>query len=880
MQSAFLKRFLKGVLKGFFIKEGIYAILVPYKKQPQGDGKVEIRISVRSFVEFLLRSGDIDNRRSGGSEDAMAEGARIHHMIQRRMGIEYHAEFQLVETIPYPRYSIVIEGRADGIIDDGKGGRVVVDEIKSTYRELKKITAPAPEHLAQAKCYAYIYARQHELDEIGVRMTYCNIDTEEIRYFHENYKLSTLQKWFAGLLEQYRKWADFECDWKEKRQKSIGEIAFPFSYREGQKQLVGYVYQTINEHKKLFMEAPTGVGKTISTMYPAIKSMGEGKADKLFYLTAKTVTGTVARDTLDLLRKQGLAFKSVVITAKEKICPLDECSCNPESCPYARGHFDRINDGVYDLLTHEDAFDRETILKYALNHEVCPFEMGLDMSLFSDGIICDYNYLFDPRAHLRRFFAEGIKGAYLFLIDEAHNLVERGREMYSAALVKEDFLGLKSVIKPYSPYLARLAEKCNKELLSYKKECEEYMVLPGHAGFVAACNKLHGAINQYLDDHEECPVKEELLNFYFGISTFLDTYDRIDEEHYVTYTGYNDDGCFFIKEFCVDPSQELKQCMDKGVAAILFSATFLPIQYYKSLLGGTKEDYEVYAKSTFSPKRQIQLIGHEVTSRYTRRSEIEYLNIARYIYNLVSAKEGRYMVFFPSHAFLENVYKAFDSLYGEVEDIYLLVQRSYMKEEEREAFLDYFLNREEVDFEGKILMDVLVEDDEEITDVFKKPDVIEKTDALKKGEISGMTETLPEEEEKQQGTIIGFCVMGGIFGEGIDLRNDSLIGAIIVGTGLPQVCPEREILKKHFEQMGEDGFDYAYKYPGMNKVLQAAGRVIRTAEDVGIVALLDERFMQRGYQRMFPAEWQNIKPVTIGNAGIAAADFWEETAGG
>lgn len=828
---------------------------------------MEIRISVRSFVEFLLRSGDIDNRRGSGSEDAMAEGVRIHRMIQRRMGAEYQAEVQMAETVLYPKYSIVIEGRADGIIDDGKSGRVVVDEIKSTYRELKKISAPFPEHLAQAKCYAYIYAKQHKLDEIGVRMTYCNIDTEEIKYFHENFRFSSLKKWFGNLLEQYKKWADFECDWKEKRQESIERIAFPFAYREGQKQLVGYVYQTIHEHKKLFMEAPTGVGKTISTMYPAIKSIGEGKADKLFYLTAKTVTGTVARDTLDLLRKKGLSFKSVVITAKEKICPLDECRCNPENCPYARGHYDRINDAVYDLLTHEDAFERETILKYALNHEVCPFEMGLDISLFSDGIICDYNYLFDPRAHLRRFFSEGIKGAYLFLIDEAHNLVERGREMYSAALVKEDFLKLREVIKPYSPYLARLSGKCNKELLSYKKECEEYLILESHGNFIAACNKLHGAINNYLDDHEECPVKEELLNYYFEISAFLETYDRMDEKHYVTYTGYDENECFFIKEFCVDPSEELKQCMDKGVAAILFSATFLPIQYYKSLLGGTKEDYEVYARSTFPPERQIQLIGHEVTSKYTRRCEIEYLNIARYIYSLVNAKAGKYMVFFPSHAFLEKVYRAFDDLYGEMEDMYLLAQRSYMKEDEREAFLDYFLNGEEVDFEGKILMDVLVEEEseEEGTD-------IENREIYRKQEDIPLAE---ETTESRSGTIIGFCVLGGIFGEGIDLRNDSLIGAIIVGTGLPQVCPEREILKRHFEQTGEDGFDYAYKYPGMNKVLQAAGRVIRTAEDVGIVALLDERFMQRGYRKMFPAEWQNIRPVTMENAGVMAADFWE-----
>lgn len=842
---------------------------------------MEIRISVRSFVEFLLRSGDIDNSKSGGNEDAMAEGARIHRMLQRRMGIEYQAEVWMAEMISFPEYFIVIEGRADGVIDDGKSGRVVVDEIKSTYRELKKITAPEPVHLAQAKCYAYIYAKQHELDEIGVRMTYCNIDTEQIKYFHENFKFSTLQNWFEGLLNQYKKWADFEYHWKEKRQKSIGKITFPFAYRKGQKQLVGYVYQTICEQKKLFLEAPTGVGKTISAVYPSIKAMGEGKADKLFYLTAKTVTGTVARDTFQLLREEGLAFKSVVITAKEKICPMEECNCNPRNCPFAKGHFDRINDAVYDLLTGEDVFDRDRILEYALNHEVCPFEMGLDMSLFSDGIICDYNYLFDPRAHLRRFFAEGIKGSYLFLIDEAHNLVERGREMYSAVLVKEDFLKLKEVVKPHSPYLARLAEKCNKELLLFKKECEEYKVLSGHAGFVNACNKLHGAINNYLDDHEDSPVKEPLLDFYFELDRFLDTYDRMDDDHYVTYTGYDDQDCFFIKEFCVDPSLELKQCMDKGVASVLFSATFLPIQYYKSLLGGTEEDYEVYAKSTFPSDRQIQLIGHEVTSKYTRRGETEYSNIARYIHSLVSAKEGNYMVFFPSHAFLENVYKAFENLYGEEEDLLLLMQESYMKEQEREAFLDFFLNPEDVDFEGKIRMEVLVEDDlEKEPHREGLPALATEPQSRETGALScDSANLLAAERAASSKTLIGFCVMGGIFGEGIDLKNDSLIGAIIVGTGLPQVCPEREILKRHFDAMGEDGFDYAYKYPGMNKVLQAAGRVIRTAEDAGIIALLDERFLQSGYRRLFPAEWRRIKPVTIENAGVAAANFWEELEG-
>lgn len=843
---------------------------------------MEIRISVRAFVEFLMRSGDIDNRRSAASEDAMAEGARIHRMIQRRMGIEYHAEVSLSHTVALSDYSIVIEGRADGIIDDESGGPVVVDEIKSTYRELKKIRQPEPVHLAQAKCYAYIYALQNKLKEIGVRMTYCNIDTEEIKYFHDNFTFRQLEKWFKHMLTLYRKWSDFEYEWKLKRQKSIKELVFPFDYREGQKQLIGYVYQTIQEQKKLFIEAPTGVGKTISTIYPAIKAMGEGKAEKIFYLTAKTITGSVARETMTLLQEQNLCFKSVTITAKEKMCPLDECTCNPEACPYAKGHYDRINDAVYDLLTCKDVFDRDTITEFALKHEVCPFEMCLDMSLFSDGIICDYNYLFDPYAYLRRFFAEGPGGQYIFLIDEAHNLVERGRNMYSAVLIKEDFMRFRTEVKEISPYIARLAEKCNKELLLLKKECTDYKVVSGCAGFENACNKLHGAINQYLEDHEDSPVRQILLDFYFELGRFLDTYDRMDPEHYVTYTGYDEEDNFFIKEFCVDPSEELKKCMDKGIASVLFSATFLPIQYYKNLLGGEEGDYEVYAKSTFSPGRQIQLIGREVTSKYTRRNAAEYENIARYIHAVIDAKNGNYMVFFPSHAFLDHVYQAFLGLYGEEDGVRILRQKSHMTEAERETFLKYFSYREPVTFEGKIAMKIEIEEDE--TD---RPDVA-KSDMQYKDEhhlaFSQIEMKVRDEEnveildlqQKEANVLLGFCVQGGIFSEGIDLKNDSLIGAIIVGTGLPQVGAEREILKQHFDSMGQDGFDYAYKFPGMNKVLQAAGRVIRTKDDAGIIALLDERFLQNGYKKMFPAEWKNVRSVSISDMYICAKTFWEE----
>lgn len=776
---------------------------------------MEVRISVRNFVEFLLRSGDIDNRRTANPETAMQEGSRIHRMIQRSMGPEYAAEVPMVHKVECGEYQVIIEGRADGVIT---GDIMVIDEIKSTYKDLNYLTTPEPVHLAQAKCYAYFYAEKMCLSEISVRMTYCNIDTEELKYFHENYTYVELRNWFATLFAEYQKWADFQYEWRKERQQSIKALAFPFPYREGQKELVTYVYQTIYHKRKLFIQAPTGVGKTISTMFPAIKAVGEEKADKIFYLTAKTITRTVATNTMEILRQRGLKYKSVVLTAKDKICFMEETECNPQNCPYAKGHFDRINQAIYELLTTEDSFDRDTVEAYARKHQVCPFEMALDMSLFSDMVICDYNYVFDPYVYLRRFFTEGTKGLYLFLMDEAHNLVERGREMYSASLKKEDFLEMKKVVKPHSAVIARQLERCNKELLALKKECEGACVLESCGSFSMALDRLHSTISKYLEDHDDSPVRKEVLEFYFEISRFLDVSEVLDD-NYVIYTQLLSDGSFMIREYCVDPSKRLGECMERGISSILFSATFLPIQYYKNLLGGTKEDYEVYAHSTFDSHKRKIVIGNQVTSKYTRRNGAEYDRIAAYIYELIQAKQGNYLVFFPSHLFLEQVYLSYLTQY-EDEGVTCLIQSEHMSENDREEFLSRF-------------------------------------------------------EEEGSGTLLGFCVLGGIFSEGIDLTEDKLIGAIIVGTGLPQVCFERELLKEYFDNQGQNGFDYAYRYPGMNKVLQAGGRVIRTTEDVGMVALLDERFLDMSYKKMFPKEWEHFEIVTVSNCQNVLKNFWD-----
>lgn len=820
---------------------------------------MEIRISVRDLVEFILRSGDIDNRRSAAADNAMQEGSRIHRMLQKREGAEYQAEVFLRHSYVTDKYQIVIEGRADGIITE-QSGRVTVDEIKTTYKDVMRYKEPVAVHLAQARVYAAIYGMQNHLESIRIRMTYCNVETEELKYFHEEETVENLKKWFEDLLEEYKKWADYEYEWKQKRQESIEKLQFPFSYREGQKELASYVYQTIYHKKKLFIEAPTGVGKTISTVFPSVKAMGNGMGDKIFYLTAKTITRTVAENTFSLLREQGMQFKSVIITAKDKICFMEETECNPEYCPYAKGHYDRINAAVYDLLVHAQSFTREVIEEYAQKHKVCPFELCLDMSLFADGIIGDYNYLFDPHVYLKRFFSEGIQENYLFLVDEAHNLLERGREMYSAVLYKEEFLRVKKQIKDaqagmrlpaeskgalghmgrireFGPKLERQLERCNKELLILKRECEEYQVLEMIDTFVQAVMRLHDTMDKYLDEHVDSPVRKDILDFYFEVSHFLDIYERVDD-NYVTYSKMEDDGSFMLKLFCVNPSVNLQECMARGRSTILFSATLLPIQYYKKLLGGQPEDYEVYAHSVFNPEKRALFVSSDVTSRYTRRSAEEFYNIACYINEIVKNRHGNYMVFFPSHTFLAQVYECYSACFAD-EHTECIIQEEYMTEAAREEFLARFEGNEGCDL-GMIQMEV---------------------------EIAG--------EDEEDRNLIGFCVMGGIFSEGIDLKHDSLIGVIVVGTGIPQVCSERELLKRFFDERGESGFDYAYRFPGMNKVLQSAGRVIRTAEDVGIIALLDERFLQYTYQRLFPREWAEFEVVTKDSIAKRVERFWD-----
>ena len=786
--------------------------------------KPQLHISVRNLVEFVLRNGDIDDRRSGKNPlSAMQEGRKIHQKIQGKMKPNYHPEVPLSFCISYDDYDLMIEGRADGIIYDdelSKESSVCVDEIKGTYGDLELLEEPLLVHLAQAKCYAYFLCEEYSLSSIDVQLTYCNMDTYEVKRFLDHYRAKDLYDWFYDVISLYKRWSDFTFYFKKIRQESIKELKFPFPYREGQKEMVEHVYRSIHQNGLLFAQAPTGSGKTIATIFPALKAIGEGDGERIFYLTAKTITRTVAKDTFLLLGKNGYRGKTVIITAKDKMCPLEERKCNPKDCPYAKGHFDRINDAIYDLLQMQDMFDAPDILDFAKERMVCPFELNLDLSSWSDNVICDYNYVFDPNVYLKRFFSEGNRSEGIFLVDESHNLIERGREMYSETLIKEDFLKIKKYFKVYQGGITKGLDKCNKDLLVWKRMLSDaFMYLDDMDAFVLHLMNLCNAFERFFEKGIEVEHMDEVLEFYFKLRNFINLTEGLDGRYRI-YVDYNDKSEFCIHMFCVDPSYQLQQRIEKANSVVFFSATLLPLRYYIKLLCTKENPFAIYVDSIFPKKNRKIMIGRDVTSKYKNRNKDQYKNIASYIYEVTKQKNGNYMIFAPSYSFMENVIEAYRNYF--LQDETIIEQKSYMTETQREEFLEAFQSDHET-------------------------------------------------------TLLGFCVLGGIFSEGIDLTGECLIGSIVIGTGLPQISNERKIISDYFDAIDGNGFYYSYLYPGMNKVMQAAGRVIRTMEDKGVVGLLDERFLHSEYKNTFPKEWDDCTSVTKETVGKCVFDFWKNS---
>ena len=779
-----------------------------------------MRLSVRELVEFVLRDGDIDNRNA--DPERMAEGSRIHRRIQREQGDCYEAEVSLSLTVDYEGITYTVEGRADGILTTGEG--VLVDEIKTTALPLEEIDGENRVHWGQVLCYAYMVARQRSLPRLEVQLTYCRRETGEIRRFVRPYAFEQLETFFQDLLFQYRMWAEMQEEWDGIRDASIRDLPFPFSsYRPGQRQLAAAVYRTVRDEGRLLCQAPTGIGKTISTLYPAVKALGEGYTEKLFYLTAKTITRQATMDACEKMAAQGLRLRTIVLTAKDKICFCRDADgnrngeCNPDGCPYAKGHFSRVNDALYDLLGRCDLYSRAAVEACAREHRVCPFELQLDATLWCDCIVGDYNYLFDPQVYLRRFF-DVPQGAYTFLIDEAHNLVDRAREMYSASLSKSTAWAVKKALHKKEA-LTRALAALNKAFLALREGDTEERTVTREA----AADTLLSPLNQVADEtalwlktHPGAPEEDAVLSLYFDVLRYLKVAELYDG-HYRTLLTFAK-GDITARQFCVDPSALLSGCLSKGRSAVFFSATLTPLPYYRELLGAGEEAQTLLLPSPFPRGNLCLLIGDRVSTRFQDRTgSVE--PVARMIGAAIEAKAGNYMVFFPSYAYMREVYEAFSALYPDQQTV---LQAPNMKEAEREAFLEQF-------------------------------------------------------EARPQASILGFCVLGGIYSEGIDLKGDRLIGSIIVGVGLPQINPEQEVIRAYFEGRNHMGFAYAYQIPGMNKVHQAAGRVIRDDTDRGLVLLIDDRFTTFSYRRLLPDHWNGFQVVRTPSAvSSRIRSFWEE----
>ena len=761
-----------------------------------------IQISVRNLVEYVFRGGDISLGYFGRSR--LVEGTRAHQKIQKKRGKGYQKEVSISDKIVSKNIILKLRGRIDGVFV--KEGKTIIEEIKSTGSNLQKLTSESYQsYWAQAKIYAYFYAKQNKLNSVVVQLTYYQIDQNTTRSFQQEYETDDLRTFCEKIADEYIEWAIALVNWLEKRNNSIKTLDFPFSaFRKGQDKMIKIVREVIDNEKKLFCQAPTGIGKTIGALYPAIQCLGKDFDSKIFYLTAKTTTRFIAEETLDKLRESGAKLKSTTITAKAKICFKDEVVCDPNYCEFAKGHFDRINNALKDIYV-EDAFTREIIEKYAQKHKVCPFEFSLDLTNWSDCIVCDYNYVFDPRVYLKRYFLED-KGNFIFLIDEAHNLVDRAREMFSAELRKQPVLDLYRKTKQDLPVISKILNQINLYMVNKRKECqliEGNMIVQEEMledSFFKLLRKFSVLANEWLEENIMTDYREEFVEFYFDVMNFLRVADDYDKR-YITYVkryGNN----ITLKQFCRDPSFLLKEALNRGNSAIFYSATLTPIEYFRELLGGDITSSKLLLPSPFPKENFGLMLDDSISTRYNDR-EKSYEEISELISETIKSKIGNYLVFSPSYEYMQAILERFIPKHKSID---IITQEQGMRETEREKFLDKF------------------------STYGKK-------------------------------TLVGFAVMGGIFGEGIDLIGEKLSGAIIIGVGLPKVSAERDMIKNYFDKLNNKGFLFAYTYPGMNKVLQAAGRVIRTEEDKGVVLLIGDRYSTRTYSILFPDSWSEIQRV-------------------
>ncbi len=798
-------------------------------------------VQVRELVTFVLRRGDLGGEREFVGSDRALAGIRGHQKIQRSRPTGYLTELPVEFSVETEEFTLLIRGRIDGLLITA--GRVLLEEIKTVSGNWDHEADPL--HWAQAKFYGFIHARENGLKELVIQLVYLELPAGKVTEFRQTLSFDELSDFFTATTGVYVDWLRERHHWCIARDASIAVLSFPFpKYRPGQRELAVAAYRVLANGGRLFLAAPTGIGKTISTLFPAVKALGEGKLERIFYLTARTVGRAIAEKALVDLRRAGLKLRAVTLTAKEKICVRDGHPCDPLTCPLAQGYYDRVKPAIREALEREE-ITRSVIEGVGQKHQVCPFELALDVSVWVDAVICDYNYVFDPQVYLRRHFAED-GSAYGFLVDEAHNLVDRAREMFSADLDGGEILEVKRAIKNAAPRCAKALGQLhaamrrlgkttglNEEPVETSDVSTELNLFPVKTAAVieqaegvntslefpeSLMEPLENALDEmenWLVKNQPAEFREALLALYFRMHSFRRTADLYDER-FVTIIESAPRP--MVRLFCLDPSLLLRKALARGKAAIFFSATLTPMEYYRTLLGGEPDDPVLQLASPFAPENLAVLIQDRIQTHFKGRAESQG-EVVEAIGALVSGRAGNYLVYFPSYQYLNAVLQGFQIAHPTVR---VLVQRPGMTETERDAFLAAF--------------------------------------SVEHGE-----------------TLVGFAVLGGIFGEGIDLVGERLIGAVIVGVGLPQLCIERDLIRDYFQEHDASGFEYAYTFPGMNRVLQAIGRVIRSDTDRGVVLLIDARFNELRYRRLFPPWWKYVRVRHVDGLRAAINGFWRDS---
>lgn len=757
------------------------------------------RVGVGELVSFLYASGDLSSETF--QNVSLLEGTKAHQYVQSQYRSKDEAEVNISYLYQRDEYEVLLQGRIDGLIyiDDKRW----IEEIKSTrFSIFSDDFKENNEHFAQLKMYAYMYLKNMSLDDIEGRITYIQLSDYKMRHFNYFFDVDVLKPFFESSMRLYIQWLDKLYAHLDRKRDSLEKLYFPFDrYRRGQREMMTAVYQTMKDQDILFSIAPTGIGKTMASLFATLKSLSEDN-QKIFYLSAKTQGKKVALDSMDILHEAGLETKTLEITSKDVTCFLEKRECDPEKCPFAKGFFDRLNTAMQDIFDHETLMTRSVVEAYARKHTVCPFEFSLYVSYYVDVIICDYNYAFDPRIHLIRYFDDS-SFKPLLLVDEAHNMISRSRDMYSATLIRSDFIVLRKAASKLKPTIRNAVKKCLDQFDTYVEQLTYKPFLSFQSldpSFLDEVYHLMKKIENALKEMPKYPRKTEVMDIYLQLLSFSIIHEFYNDTYVTNIEKIGEDDMAVTLQ-CLDASEFIYDTIkNKAYGSVFFSATLIPIEYYKELIAsGYGETLKI--RSPFDPKRLKLIVMNQINTRYQSRDASKH-QIVETIEAVINAKKGNYIVFFPSYQYMNQI---IDELPSDL-PCDLIIQHRDMETHLRDLVLERF----------------------------------------------------KAYNERSQ---LAFFVMGGMFAEGIDYVGDMLSGVIIVGVGLPMISESNHQLKDYYDKTFGKGFEYAYTYPGMNKVIQAVGRVIRRDEDYGIAILIDDRFTTKSYLSLFPPEWKSYDIV-------------------